>query len=60
MDDDDPIEHASQVHILKAMELMGCVRRLPQIDVCHEVQCASVPSEVDDTAMNLAPCTIRL
>ena len=43
---------------------MGCVRRLPQIDVCREVQCASVPSEVDDTAMNtamnLAPCTIRL
>ena len=51
VEDDDPIEHASQAHILKVMELMGCdegyesaVRRLPQIDVCREVQCASVPS----------------
>ena len=59
MEDDDPIEHASQAHILKVMELMGCdegygsaVRRLPQIDVCREVQCASVPSEVDIAAMN--------
>ena len=43
MEDDDPIEHASQAHISKVMELMGCdegyesaVRRLPQIDVCHK------------------------
>ena len=48
VEDDDPIEHASQAHILKVMELMGCdegyesaVRRLPQIDVRREVQCAS-------------------
>eukprot|EP00731_Ephydatia_muelleri_P033448 Em0030g5a len=41
--DDDPIEHASQAHILKVMELMGCdegyesaVQRLPQIDVHRE------------------------
>ena len=61
MEDDDPIEHASQGHILKVMELMGCdegyksaVRRLPQIhvDVRREVQRASVPSEVDVAAMN--------
>eukprot|EP00731_Ephydatia_muelleri_P000275 Em0001g275a len=59
VEDDDPIENASQAHILKVMELMGCdegyesaVRQLPQIDVRHEVQCASVPSEVDVAAMN--------
>ena len=59
VEDDDPIEHASQAHILKVLELMGCnegyesaVRQLPQIDVRHEVQCASVPSEVDVAAMN--------
>ena len=41
------------------MELMGCdegyesaVRRLPQIDIRREVQCASVPSEIDVAAMN--------
>ena len=57
VEDDDPIEHASQAHIF--MELMGCdegyesaVRRLPRIDVRREVQCASVPSEVDVAAMN--------
>ena len=40
VEDDDPIEHAPQAHILKVMELVGCdegyesaVRRLPQIDV---------------------------
>ena len=52
--------NASQAHILKVMELMGCdegyesaVRRLPQIDVRREVLCASVPSVVDVAAMNL-------
>ena len=59
MEDDDPIEYASQAHILKVMEHVGCdegygsaVRRLPQIDVRREVQCASVPSEIDVAAMN--------
>ena len=59
MEDDDPIEHASQAHILKVMELMGCdegykcaVRPPPQIDVRRKVQCASVPSGVDVAAIN--------
>ena len=59
VEDDDLIERASQAHILKVMELMGCdegyeyaVQRLPQIHVRPEVQCASVPSEVDVAATN--------
>lgn len=56
VEDKDSIEHASQAHILKVMELMGCdegyessVRRLPHIDIRREVQCAS---EIDTAGLN--------
>ena len=46
--DGDGINYASQVHILKVLELMGCdgehersVRRLPHIDIRHQEQIAN-------------------
>ena len=47
-DDGDGIDYASQAHILKVLELMGCkdehehsVRRLPHIDIRYQVECAN-------------------
>lgn len=54
-DDGDGINYASQAHILKVLELMGCndehersVRRLPHIDIRHQVQYAN---EIDAGSM---------
>ncbi|KAL5475612.1 hypothetical protein EMCRGX_G025445 [Ephydatia muelleri] len=47
-DDGDGIDYASQAHILKVLELMDgkdehehSVRRLPHIDIRHQVECAN-------------------